>query len=131
MKFLTKLGQIINKGLQIASVFVPGINAFLPAGAQATAQSVETKIEDSLQTFSQIIFDVEAIGQVLQLKGADKLKAASPLIADAILKSAAFANHKISDETLFNQGITSLTSGLADVWNSTHPDGIVTVSRKA
>jgi hypothetical protein len=69
-----------------------------------------------------VITMVEAIGQAasVPMPGAEKLKVATPLVAQIILSSSMLAQHKIGDEVLFRQGCTSIASGMADVLNSLH-----------
>ena len=69
---------------------------------------------------------IEAAGQVISASGPDKLKMATPLIAQALLQSDIFVDNvngverrrKIQDPALFTQGASAIASGLADVLNS-------------
>lgn len=126
MKFLSKLAEIFAKGLQLVGVFTPIIDKVDPS----LGQKIETVSAD-LTDAMNVIVDVEHIGTALQLKGPDKLKAAAPLVADVILKSAALANHKVANPDLFNQGATKVADGLADIVNSLHPDGIAVTNKQA
>lgn len=127
MKFLTKLAEIFAKGLQIVGVFAPTIEKVLPGPAAAVVQTVSKDLSE----MAQVILDAEQVGVALQLKGPDKLKAATPGIADIILESALLANHKIANPDLFSQGATKIADGMADVVNSLHTDGITVTNKQA
>lgn len=120
MKFLTKLGSILLKATQI----VTGIAPFIPSAQQGAY----TIISRDLEQVSQIIAQVEVFGQVLGTPGPDKLKAATPAVAQIILQSSLLANHKIADPVLFKAGCTKIADGMADVMNSLH-DNIDTVDK--
>lgn len=119
MKFLTKVGQIINRGLQILGLFQPIAQQIDPKAGQVV-QVVSTDLAQA----AGVITDAEAFGQALALKGPDKLKAAVGPMTQIILQSALLVNHKIGDPVLFAQGCTKFTDGMADIINSLHPDGI-------
>lgn len=123
MKFLTKLGAIILRGVEIVSGFAPMVAQSLP-GSAGTVQIVSKDLSE----VAAIIQDVEVMGQALNQAGPDKLKAAAPLVAQIILQSAILANHQIENAGLFNQGCTEIASGMADILNSLKAD-IQTVSK--
>ncbi len=110
MKFLTKIGVILLK----ATAVVSGIAPFIPSSQQGTFQIVSRDLEQ----VSQIIVQAELFGQALSLAGPDKLKAATPAVAQIILQSSILANHKINDAVLFKQGCQKIADGMADVLNS-------------
>jgi hypothetical protein len=125
MKFLSKLVEYFEKGLQILNLFQP------------TIQMVDNKAGMITQTVSKdmneiylVLADVEKEALALGLKGPDKLKMAVPLVEDIILRSASLANHKVANPDLFKQGVEKLTSGAADIVNSLHTDGIESVNKK-
>lgn len=126
MKFLTKLAQIFAKGLQIVGLFGPVIQTVLPQSA-----GIVQTVSQDLSEIAQVVVDVEQAGVALQLKGPDKLKAAAPLVADIILRSTLVANHKIDNPALFQQGVNSVASGMADILNSFHVDGIQVTNKQA
>lgn len=126
MKFLTKLAQIFATGLRIVGLFGPVVQSVLPQSA-----GVIQTVSQDLSEVAQVVVDVEQMGVALQLKGPDKLKAAAPLVADVILKSALLANHKIDNQDLFNQGVNGVAGGMADILNSLHTDGIVVTNKQA
>jgi len=126
MKFLSKLAQIFAKGLQIVGLFGPSIQTLIPQSG-----GVIQTVSADLAQIGNVIVDVEQMSVALQLKGPDKLKAAAPLVADVILRSTLVANHKIDNQDLFNQGVMSVASGMADILNSFHSDGTQVTDKKA
>jgi hypothetical protein len=123
MKFLTKLGQIILKGVEIYTGFEPIAAMAFPG--QADKLQVVSR---DLSEIATIVTQVEGVGQALQLAGPQKLQAAAPLVAQAILQSSILVNHTIADPVLFNQGAQKIADGMADVLNSLH-DNIQTTSK--
>ena len=113
MKFLTKLGQILVKATQIIS----GAGALFP---QYNPQITKTK--DTLELVAGIVMNVEVFGQVLGTPGADKLKAAAPLVAQVIMQSDMLVKRKIQDAALFQKGAEQVAAGMADVLNSLKSD---------
>lgn len=124
MKFLTKLGQILRKGVEIYTGIAPVVSGMFPG----TAGAVQTVSQD-LAEIAGIVTTVEVIGQTLNQPGSQKLVAATPLVAQVILKSSILANHKIADPVLFQAGCQKIADGMADVMNSLHDD-IETVNKK-
>ncbi len=125
MKFLSKIGQIIVKGLEIITGLEPMVAAINPslAGPALT-------VSHDLEQVAAIIQQMEAIGQALGIKGPDKLRGAAPLVAQIILRSTVLVNHQISDGPLFTQGTTKIADGMADVLNSLK-DNIQTTNKGA
>lgn len=119
MTFLKKLGLIVTKIGAAAVGLEPLIHGMLPAAAQA----IEARVIGSINQLAGIIVQAEAIGNVLSLPGADKLKIATPLIANEIVQSALLVGKKIAKPELFQQGSQKIADGLADVLNSLHEDG--------
>ena len=109
MKFLSKLGVIIAK----VSAIAVGISPLFPQYNKETG-----KIVDTLNGIASVIMNVEVFGKVLGTAGPDKLKAASPLVAQIILQSDMLAGKKINDAVLFAAGCEKVTSGMADILNS-------------
>lgn len=122
MKFLSKLGQIALKfteAIPIIGQFAPFIAALIPGKKDDV---VIEKGVYTLEQIAQIIMQVEIIGQAVGLPGTQKLQAAAPAVAQAILQSSILVNHKIHDEVLFKQGCTKVADGMADVLNSLKDD---------
>jgi hypothetical protein len=117
MSFLKRLGSIIVKGAAIAAGFGPMISATVPGAA-----GVVTKVTDTLQQLVGIIVNVEAVGQVLGTPGPDKLKAATPLVAQIILQSDFMVGKKIKNQELFQKAAAQFAGGAADFLNSLEDD---------
>jgi hypothetical protein len=124
MTFLSKLGAALLKGIGIVSGLLPIVSQAFPGGVINT-------VSKDLSQIAEIITSVEAAGQALQLAGDKKLEAAAPLVAQVILQSSMLVNNKIKDPALFMAGCTKIASGMADVLNSLHEDGVQVVDKKS
>ncbi|HEV3469253.1 MAG TPA: hypothetical protein VG148_08025 [Pyrinomonadaceae bacterium] len=120
MKFLTKLGQAVLKGIAIVSGVAPAFSQI--PGLSGPVQT----ISQDLSQIAQIIAQVEVIGQQLGHGGPDKLSAAAPLVEQVLLQSSLLANRKIDKNRadLFTQGSKKIADGMADVLNSLHEDEV-------
>ena len=119
MTFLSKLGAILLKGVVIATGFAQVLQQQVPGVGGTVIQ----KISKDLVEIAQIIVSIEAVGQLKSIPGAEKAKAAGPLVAQVILQSTIMTGQKINDTALFNQGCVNIAGGVADVLNALHPDG--------
>ena len=119
MKWLTLVGKYALVGLNLLTGFGPMIGQMIPGDKD---DKIIAKSTDTLIQVSTVIQMVEAIGQAAStpMPGAEKLKVATPLVAQIILASSMLAQHKIADETLFRAGCEKIASGMADVLNSIH-----------
>lgn len=126
MSWLKKIGQLLLQGIIIAEGVAPVIAQNVPASAGTVA-----KVGDDLAILQNIIVQAEAMGQALGLPGADKLRAAAPMVAQMIVSSSILANHKIADQALFYQGSTKIADGMADVLNSLKDNTDSTTQSKA
>lgn len=118
--WLKAVGKGIAKGIQIAgqvSGILPQLQQIIPAIPPQTGVVVQ-QIQGSLEQVAGIIVTVEAIGESAGLKGPDKLKAAAPLVAQAIQQSSLLAGKTIADPVLFAQGCSKIADGMVDVLNS-------------
>ena len=117
MKWLTLVGKYALVGLNLLTGFGPMIGQMIPGDKD---DKIIAKSTDTLIQVSTVIQMVEAIGQAAStpMPGAEKLKVATPLVAQIILSSSMLAQHKVANEVLFRQGCTSIASGMADVMNS-------------
>lgn len=115
ISFLKKLGRIVAEGLR----FVVGLQmgGLVPA-AQA---GIAVKVKSDLEILADIIAQVEAVGAVLGTPGADKLRAAGPLVTQAVLQSALLAGRKIADPALVLRGSTKIADGMVDILNGVEP----------
>jgi hypothetical protein len=121
MKWLSLVGKFALAGLQAITGFGPMIGAMIPGTKD---DQIIAKAGDTLMQVSTVVQMVEAIGQAAStpMPGAEKLKVATPLVAQIILSSTMLAQHKIANEALFRQGCASIASGMADVLNSLKGD---------
>jgi hypothetical protein len=117
MSWLKKIGTVIVKGAAIAAGFGPLISATVPGSA-----GVVTRVTDTLQQLVGIVVNVEAVGQVLGTPGPDKLKAATPLVAQIILQSDFMVGKKIKNQELFQKAAAQFAGGAADFLNSLEDD---------
>ena len=112
MTFLKKLGQILGKAVGIATTVGPVIFPFLGSKAGIA----QTAVND-LTAVGQVVVQAEAMIQGTS-KGADRLQASAPLVAQVVRTSELVSGHKIANEALFLEGCTDITSGTAKVLNS-------------
>ena len=120
MKFLKKLGVAIAKGSVVlgkVTGYWPMIEGAVQTFAPKAADEMAT-IGDTLTKIGGVVVQVEAVGAALQLPGAQKLTAASPLVAQLILQSDLARGRKIDDQEEFARGVAKITEGVVDVLNS-------------
>lgn len=120
MTFLKKLGQIIVKGIGIATGLLPIVQVALPQ-SEGTLQVVSRDLSE----IGQIIVAVEAMGASLGLAGPDKLHAAAPQVVQILLQSALLANKPIANPQLLSQGAQKISDGMVDVLNAVHESAAV------
>lgn len=115
MSFLKKLGIAI---VNVAGI-VSGVGPIF-AASNAKAAGVIGTVTSDLQQVAGVIQTIEAAAQAASspIPGAEKLKMATPLVAQAILQSSLLAGHKISNQALFQQGSQKVADGMADLLNS-------------
>lgn len=113
VKFLSILGKVVLQATGIVQAFGPIAQMVYPNAAGA----IQTISRDSAE-IANVVVNVEAFGQMSQLTGEQKLAAVAPLVAQIVMSSAVVANHKIANPQLFQQGVTKITGGWADVINS-------------
>lgn len=115
LTFLKKIGEDIIKVAGIVTGFEPLALAAMPGVSGA----ISTVVGD-LQQMASIVVSVEAVGASMTpaLTGAQKLQAATPQVAQIILKSGALVGHEVADQALFTNGAEQIASGIANVLNS-------------
>ncbi len=123
MKFLSKLGAVILKATEI----VTGLQGFATTIFPGQAGNIQT-VSTDLTQIANIIIQVETVGQVLNLPGADKLRGATPAVAQILLQSSILVGHEIANPVLFQQGAGKIADGMADVLNSLK-DNVATASK--
>lgn len=119
MTFLSKLGQVMQIAGKVAAVVVgfgPVITALTPTKKddEWVANNANTLAE-----IAGVIAQVEAMAAALSqpLPGTEKLKMATPIVAQIVL-ARIVAGKKIDNPELFQKGCASIASGVADVLNS-------------
>lgn len=116
MTFLSKLGLILAKGLSILTGASPLISLVL-GSAHPQAQAEVQTVSQDLTQIGQVVVTAESLLQGTG-NGATKLAASTPLVASIVKTSEMVSGHQIANESLFMQGCTKITSGVADVLNS-------------
>ena len=120
MTFLKKLGTILLNVAGIATGVGPIIMPFLGSGKAA---QVEGKVVNDLTSIGSLIVQIEtAFAAVPGSTGAQKLQAATPLVANVIRTSEMVSGKKIANEALFMQAVTEYTQATVDLLNSIHAD---------
>lgn len=117
MTFLKKLGQVVVNIAGIVSGIGPIFSASIPKASGAI-----NLVTSEIAQLAGVIATVEAVGQAVStpLPGTEKLKAATPLVAQIILASSVMAGKKIADPAKFQLGASEVASGIADILNSLH-----------
>jgi len=120
MNFLSKIGKIVGQVLTTWSGIAPIVRGFLPPDVQGKI----LPIMDTILEVRDVIITVEEIAALssLEIRGAEKLRIAGPLVGKVILRSTLVANKKVKDPELFKQGTTAVASGMADILNSLDDD---------
>lgn len=122
MTFLAKLGAFLARGIAVLTGLEPIIAPLFGSKANQ-ASGVVTKVANDLNAIAQIVVTAEAVIQTPG-SGAQKLAAAAPLVTNIVRTSELVSGHEIADESLFIQGCTNITSGVAQVLNSLKPDNV-------
>jgi len=120
LTFLKKLGTILANAAGIFAGIGPIITPFLGSAASQASSAIGTAVND-LTAISQVVVQVEAVLQAPG-SGPQKLIAATPLVIQILKTSQIVAGKQIADEALFAKAAQEITSGVADLLNSIHPD---------
>ena len=116
MTFLKKLGTILLKIVGIASGFIPLVQQTVSGSPTGTKVVNEiTQLFGIITTGEQMF--TNAFGKDAKL-GSDKLKAATPFVAQLVQQSDLLVGKKPQNEQLFEDACTRLTTALADILNS-------------
>lgn len=131
MSFLKKAGQVLSAGLTITGIVFPVLRPLLGAGAGASGQpdsgSILGRIDTGLNDFTAIGTQILTIETALQGKtGAEKLAAATTLVAGVVRTSELVSGHKIANELEFISGCQDLTNATVRILNALHSDAIKT-----
>lgn len=127
MAWLKKVGLILGKVTELVLGFGPIITALTPTKKD---DELMAKLADPLSQVAGIVIQIEAMANVFEtpLPGTDKLKMATPMVAQILLSSAIMADQEIANPTLFKQGCSSIASGVVDVLNSLK-DNVKTINK--
>jgi hypothetical protein len=113
------VGEVLPVAGQILAIAKPIVAVVKPAASPALAT-----VSVDLDTLAGIIFTVEGVSHAIAspLPGADKAKAAGPLIAQVIAGSALVAGRKIENPAEWQAGAIDLAGGLARMLNAVAAD---------
>lgn len=123
MTFLSKLGQIIIKGAEIAGLFAPTIEAAVPGAAQKIQV-----VSNDLTEIANLVVTVEAIGQSAGLPGPQRALLIGPQVAQILLQSAVIAGKPIKDPAAFQAAAAKIAGGVADALNAVDEGAVQTKS---
>ena len=121
MTFLKKLGEFLAKGLALAAGLGPLVMPLFGSGKAATI--VGTAVND-FTAIGTVIVQIETALQ--GVAGADKLKAAIPLVRNIVLTSELVLGKKVANDAKLQLGITEITQGMYDILDSLHADNVKT-----
>lgn len=116
LSWLKKAGQVLLKAEEMVVGFGPMAGAIYPQAAPV----IQTVSAD-LQDIEKIVVQAEAMGQALGLPGAQKIKAAGPIVAQIVL-SRLVAGRKVKDQAAFAAACERLGGDIADVLNALDGD---------
>lgn len=123
MGFLKKLGGVLAKGIGYVTGFGPLVASSIPGDKD---DAIIGKVTDSLNEVAGIVVTVQAVGETLGTDGPEKLKAATPLIANIVVRSALVAGRPIENQALFLEGCTDLTNAVYKILESQKADEVKT-----
>jgi len=115
MSWLQSVGQALVKGGAV-------VQNFVPLGVQV-ASVVNPGAAVTVEGLAAIIASVEAIGQQLNASGPDKLKAAVPLVTQAVLQSGFMRDHRIARPEVFARAMEEFAQATVDMLQSLDPEG--------
>jgi len=124
MNFLKKLGGVLARIAGVGSQVAPLASAVAGAVAAASPNNQTVKsVAGEIGAIGGVITSIEGAFQAAQADpnaktGADKLKAAAPLVGNIIRSSELLAGKTVKNESLFEQAVTSITSNFADLLNA-------------
>ena len=125
MGFLKKFGQIILKFTEIAVGVGGSVAAQIPGTKD---DAMLARATDTLTEVARLVGLAEVFGQVSNLDGAAKLQAVAPTVAQIVLRSDLMIGRKIKDPVKFQQGVTNIAGGVADILNSLE-DSVDTIDK--
>jgi hypothetical protein len=109
MSWLKKIGSVVLKITGLWQAVAPLVTDLLPGGSEVKA------IINVIVTGEQMF--AAAYGPDAK-KGSDKLRAATPFVAQVIQASAFFQGKKLQNEALAADAFTRITAAFADLLNA-------------
>jgi hypothetical protein len=109
MPWLKKIGTVVLKIVGLWDAVAPLAGRLIPGAGEITA--IVSVLASAEQMFAAA-FGADA------KKGSDKLRAATPFVAQLIQASAAFQGKTLKDGKLAEQAFTQITSAFADLLNA-------------
>lgn len=121
MKFLSKLGEALIKGLTLVTAFQAPVSILSPK-----AGSVMGTAADTMTQIAGVAVIIEAAAKNGAMSNEQKLLGAIPSVRQILLSSPLMAGHKIPDDKLkeFDDIVSRQTSVIVDMINLFNPDAI-------
>lgn len=123
MSFLSDLGKTLQAGGQVASIFIPAVSPVmqiigaLAPGAKPVTDAV-TNVGSELTAITQLVSQIEAIGNIANLDGTTKAKAIAPLVAQILKASPFMKDLKVVDQAKFLADCEAIAGSFADILNN-------------
>lgn len=115
MNFLKKFGQTVLAGSQLAVAITPLIRV---TADNEKANATLDKIDDTMAGVQMAVMTAEVFGQALSLPGAEKAKAAAPLVMQALLAAPFMGGKKIDDQEKAMLAAQAMGQAMADFLNA-------------
>lgn len=110
-----KVMEIATKGVLFATGLLPLMQGIAPSKSEEISH-----LSDDLTKVAGMVTTMELVGASLTspLPGIEKLKGATPLVAQVILQAEFMTGKRVKDEARFKQGTAAIASGMADILSS-------------
>ena len=116
--WLKKAGKVALQGIALAAGNAPAIKLITPDNVD---RIVDATVGELTQ-IAGIIVTVEAAGQAWNQPGAEKLRVAGPLVAQAVARSSLLVGKEIGDKAKYDAACATIAGGVADLLNSLKAD---------
>ena len=112
--FLKKLGQVLANVAGIVAGYGPVFTSFTKSTKDDAIVAV---VSSELAQIQGVVASVEAFGAVLGTPGADKARAAGPLVGQIVLKSMQASGHELDKDKTdkFLAACTAMSGAYADI----------------
>ncbi len=114
MSFLSKLGNGLKQGLNIAGGLFPIISPIISTIKPDLAPAIQ-KVGSELTAIAGLVTLTEGL---VNAPGSQKLEAVSPLVTSLLKQGEFMSGKEIANDALFAQGAKKITDGMADILNS-------------